>query len=73
MRPFLFYDFGARTHVTPVIGSSPREHIASAGAGLRWRWRRIDMNVTWAHVLDGAANNTQTDHDKVHFSAFYRF
>ena len=71
--PLIFYDFGARTHVTPVIGQSPREHIASAGAGVRWRWQRLDLNVTYAHVLNGAANGTTRDHDKVHFSAFYRF
>ena len=71
--PLVFYDFGHRTHVTPVIGSSPSENISSAGAGLRWRWQRVDINVTWAHVLEGAANGTTRDHDKLHFSAFYRF
>jgi hemolysin activation/secretion protein len=71
--PFLFYDFGGRNLVTPVIGSSSTEHIASAGAGLRWKWRRVDLNLSWAHVLQGVANGTPRDHDKLHFSAFYRF
>lgn len=71
--PLVFYDYGYRSHVTPVIGSSQREHIASAGAGLRWRWQRLDVNATYAHVLQGAANGTPRGHDKVHFSAFYRF
>jgi len=71
--PMIFYDAGHRTLVAPVIGASASESIASAGAGLRWRWQRIDMNVTWAHVLQGAANGTTADHDKIHFSAFYRF
>jgi hemolysin activation/secretion protein len=71
--PFIFYDFGGRTQVTPVIGSSSKEHISSAGAGLRWKWRRVDLNVSWAHVLEGVANGTPRDHDKLHFSAFYRF
>jgi hemolysin activation/secretion protein len=62
-----------RSLLAPVINSSSREHIASAGAGLRWRWQRLDVNVTYAHVLQGAANGTDRGHDKVHFSAFYRF
>jgi hemolysin activation/secretion protein len=71
--PFLFYDFGGRTHVVSVIGSSPKEHIASAGVGLRWKWRRVDLNVSYAHVLEGVAGGTPRDHDKLNFSAFYRF
>ena len=63
--PLVFYDFGHRTHVTPVIGSSPSENISSAGAGLRWRWQRIDMSVTWAHVLEGAAILAQAQEDLV--------
>lgn len=71
--PFLFYDFGGRTLVTPVVGSSSTEHIASAGAGLRWKWGRADLNLSWAHVLNGVAGGTPRDHDKLNFSAFYRF
>ncbi len=71
--PFLFYDFGGRTHVVPVIGQSPTEHISSAGAGVRWKWQRLDLNLSWAHVLNGVAGGTPRDHDKMQFSAFYRF
>jgi hemolysin activation/secretion protein len=71
--PYVFYDYGTRTLVTPVIGASSKEHIASAGLGLKWRWQRIDLNVSWAHVLNGVANGTPRDHDKMNFSAFYRF
>ena len=71
--PLVFYDYGSRTLVTPVIGSSSKEHIASAGAGIKWRWQRLDLNVTYAHVLQGAANFTDRGHDKLNFSAFYRF
>jgi hemolysin activation/secretion protein len=73
LSPLVFYDYGMRSLLAPVINSSSREHIASAGAGLRWRWQRLDVNVTYAHVLQGAANGTDRGHDKLHFSAFYRF
>lgn len=73
LAPFVFYDYGARTHVRAVIGATPREHIASAGIGFKWRWQRLDISLTWAHVLQGAANATPTDHDKLNFSTFYRF
>lgn len=73
LTPLIFYDFGYRSLVTPVPGASRTDHIASAGAGLRWRWQRLDVTVTWAHVLNGVAGGTTRDHDKLHFSAFYRF
>lgn len=73
LAPFAFYDHGARTLVRPVIGSSTREHIASAGLGFKWRWQRIDLSLTWAHVLQGAANGTPTDYDKLNLTGFYRF
>jgi hemolysin activation/secretion protein len=71
--PFAFFDAGARKLVTPIIGSSSSDNISSAGAGLRWKWQRVDLNLSWAHVLNGVANGTPRDHDKLHFSAFYRF
>jgi hemolysin activation/secretion protein len=71
--PYVFYDFGGRKHVQPVIGSSQTENISSTGAGLRWKWQRLDLNLTYAHVLNGVAGGTPRDHDKLHFSAFYRF
>ena len=71
--PLVFYDFGYRSLVTPVPGTSQQDHISSAGAGFRWRWQKLDLNVTYAHVLNGVAGGTTRDHDKLHFSAFYRF
>lgn len=71
--PIAFYDFGHRSFVVPVIGQSSQENIASAGAGIRWRFHGVDLNLTYAHVLNGAAGGTPRDHDKLHFSAFYRF
>jgi hemolysin activation/secretion protein len=71
--PLAFYDFGERTHVVPVVGASSHEHISSAGAGVRWKWRRADVSVTWAHVLNGVAGGTPRDYDKLLFSLFYRF
>jgi hemolysin activation/secretion protein len=73
LTPLVFYDFGHRSFVVPVIGQSMHDNISSAGAGLRWRWQRLDLNVTWAHVLNGVGGGTPRDHDKLHFSAFYRF
>jgi hemolysin activation/secretion protein len=71
--PYAFYDFGWRKLVTPVTGQSDTDSISSAGAGLRWKWQRLDLNVAYAHVLNGVAGGTPRDHDKLHFSAFYRF
>lgn len=71
--PLVFYDFGRRSYVVPLIGQSQHDNISSAGAGLRWRIQGVDLNVTWAHVLNGVAGGTPRDHDKLHFSAFYRF
>jgi hemolysin activation/secretion protein len=71
--PLAFFDYGSRSFVGPVLGQSTRDSISSAGAGLRWRWQRIDLNVTWAHVLNGVGGGTPQDHDKLHFSGFYRF
>ena len=73
LTPLAFYDFGERTHVEPIVGQSPNEHISSAGAGFRWKWRRADVSVTWAHVLNGVAGGTPRDFDKLLFSLFYRF
>lgn len=71
--PMVFYDFGHRSFVLPVPGQSTQDDIAAVGAGLRWRWKRVDVNVAWAHVLNGVGGGTPRDFDKVHFSAFYRF
>ena len=71
--PMIFYDYGSRTFVQPVIGQSTHDTISSAGAGFRWRWQRVDLNLTWAHVLNGVGGGTPRDFDKLHFSAFYRF
>jgi hemolysin activation/secretion protein len=73
LAPYLFVDFGGRTHVTPVIGASPNENISSTGAGVRWKWQRLDVNLIYAHVLNGVAGGTPRDHDKLLFSGFYRF
>jgi hemolysin activation/secretion protein len=73
LSPFAFYDFGARKLVVPVTGASDSDHISSAGLGVRWKWRRADVSVMWAHVLNGVGGGTPRDHDKLHFSAFYRF
>jgi hypothetical protein len=48
--------FGRRTQVNPVIGASSKAHISSAGARLRWKWRRVGLNVSWARVVEGVAN-----------------
>ena len=73
--PLAFYDFGSRTYVFPVIGQGTTDHIASTGAGVRWRWQQLDLSLTWAHVLNGVGVplGTPRDFDKIHFSAFYRF
>jgi hemolysin activation/secretion protein len=71
--PFIFYDDGKRWHVVDVPGASPRESISSAGAGFVWEWRGVDLSATFAHVLNGASGGTPRDHNKVLFSAFYRF
>ena len=71
--PFAFFDYGWRKLVTPVTGASQTDNISSAGAGIRWKWQGLDLNVAYAHVLNGVAFGTPRDHDKLHFTAFYRF
>ncbi len=72
--PFVFYDAGQRTHVTPLPGSGDKDNASSVGAGVRWTWSKgLDVNVTYAHVLNGVAGGTPRGHDKLDFSLFYRF
>lgn len=71
--PFVFYDWGYRSLESAVPGASQQDHISSAGFGLRWRWQSLDVNMTYAHVLNGVASGTTRGHDKLHFSVFYRF
>ncbi|HET9664454.1 MAG TPA: ShlB/FhaC/HecB family hemolysin secretion/activation protein, partial [Burkholderiales bacterium] len=72
--PFVFYDHGYRRHVSPVPGLPTKESVSSMGAGLRWNWqRKLDVSITYANVLNGVAAGTPSGHDKLLFSAFYRF
>ncbi|MGQ0523484.1 MAG: ShlB/FhaC/HecB family hemolysin secretion/activation protein [Betaproteobacteria bacterium] len=72
--PFVFYDQGYRRHVSPVPGLPVKDSASSIGAGLRWNWqRKLDVSVTYANVLNGVAAGTPGGHDKLLFSAFYRF
>ena len=72
--PFAFTDFGRRMHIAPVAGVAQTDHVASAGFGARWNWEKgLDVNVTYANVLNGIAGGTPRGHDKVNFSLFYRF
>ena len=71
--PFVFYDQGQRWLVAEVIGARSREFISSAGPGLHWRWERLEVSATWAVVINGAAGGTPSGHQKINFSAFYRF
>ncbi|MGZ8201902.1 MAG: ShlB/FhaC/HecB family hemolysin secretion/activation protein [Burkholderiales bacterium] len=73
LTPFVFYDQGSRRQVLEVAGASSREFISSAGAGLRWQGKRLDVSLAWAHVLEGAFGGTPDGHNKLLFSAFYRF
>ena len=75
LAPYVFYDQGGRRQAAPMIGVSTREFISSAGAGFRWQWQRLDLNVTWAVVINGITGPTGTPagHNKLIFSAFYRF
>ena len=74
LAPFVFFDAGGRRQVVPTIGPSPtNEFISSAGAGVRWQWRGLDVAATWAFVIDGAAGGTSSGHQKGYLTAFYRF
>lgn len=79
LTPFMFYDYGSRTHVTPLDTgiSNPvptRDSAASIGLGVKWNWqRRLELSATYAHVVNGLAAGTPSGHDKLLFSAFYRF
>jgi hemolysin activation/secretion protein len=74
LQPFVFYDYGSRTHVTQISGFPLRDSASSLGAGLRWSWQRqLEVAVTYAHVLNGTFGESSNGHDKLLFSAFYRF
>ena len=72
--PYAFHDFGQRKHVIPVAATTQSDHASSVGLGLRWNWEKgLDINVTYAHVLNGIAGGTPRGYDKLNFSLFYRF
>lgn len=72
--PFIFYDHGSRTHVAQVVGIPTRDNASSIGVGVRWSWmKRLDVSATYANVLNGVGGGTPRGHDKLLFSAFYRF
>ena len=72
--PYAFTDFGRRMHITPVAGVTQNDNAASAGFGARWNWEKgLDVNVSYAYVLNGIAGGTPRGHEKVNFSLFYRF
>ena len=76
--PFFFYDQGARTHVTPVVGLSTHDTASSVGGGVRWTWRKqLELSATFATVIQGLSNgtpnSTPSGHDKLYFSIFYHF
>ncbi|MBI3915824.1 MAG: ShlB/FhaC/HecB family hemolysin secretion/activation protein [Betaproteobacteria bacterium] len=72
--PFVFFDFGSRKHVTPVVGTSTSDNASSVGVGLKWNWqRKLEVSAALANVLDGVSDGTPQGHVKLHFSAFYRF
>ena len=72
--PYAFTDFGYRMHIRPVAGVAQKDHVASAGLGLRWNWEKgLDVTVSYANVLNGIAGGTPRGHDNVNFSLFYRF
>lgn len=72
--PLAFYDVGHRRHVMPVTGTATKDGASSIGAGVRWHWSKgLDVNVTYASVLNGVAGGTPRGHDRVDFSLFYRF
>ena len=72
--PFVFTDYGRRTHITPVATVAQKDNAASAGLGLRWNWEKgLDVSISYANVLNGLAGGTPRGHDKANFSLFYRF
>jgi hemolysin activation/secretion protein len=64
---------GQRKHVIPVTNIAIQDSASSLGAGVRWNWNGLDLNVSYAHVLNGIAGGTPRGHDKLDFSLFYRF
>ena len=72
--PYAFHDSGRRKHVSPVSGIAQRDGASSLGVGFRWNWEKsLEVNVSYAHVLNGIAGGTPRGHDKMNLSLFYRF
>ena len=72
--PYAYYDAGQRRHVIPIPGTVSKDSASSLGAGARWNWSKgLDVNVSYAHVLNGVAGGTPRGYDKLDFSLFFRF
>jgi hemolysin activation/secretion protein len=73
LRVLVFSDAGqVRSHQAGA-GINAREGASSAGAGLRYQWRRnLSVVLDWAQVLNGAGTTNKHD-NRVHASLSLRF
>lgn len=57
-----FVDSGAVYRLQPLPGEQRREHVASAGAGLRYSWdRHMALQADYGHVLQGGGGQERGD------------
>lgn len=74
LTPLAFFDQGMRKNVKTVAGIPNADGAASLGLGLRWKMQnRLEVSADFAHVINGVEGGTPEGHNKLHFSAFWRF
>lgn len=69
----VFVDGASGRIIDPLPGQLARETVSSAGAGVRWSWRKyLALSLYWANVIDGASplgpGTTRDGDDRIHFS-----
>ena len=72
LRPFLFAEGAALRLKDPLPEQADRHELASAGAGLRLRAKRLSAALDWAHPFEATDQVARGD-DRVHFSIEYAF
>ncbi|MGE4112156.1 MAG: ShlB/FhaC/HecB family hemolysin secretion/activation protein, partial [Burkholderiales bacterium] len=73
LRVLVFSDAGqVRSHQAGA-GINAREGASSAGAGLRYQWRRnLSVSLDWAQVMNGAGTTNKHD-NRAHLSLSLRY
>lgn len=73
LRVLVFSDAGQVRNHRAGAGVNAREGASSAGAGLRYQWRRnLSVSLDWAQVMNGAGTTNKRD-NRVHAALSFRY